>query len=69
VAFDARGLLHQEARLKADIRVTTLPEGMDPDEVVARDPQEWQQLVEGANPVVCMLWKLWRPGVIFQTPK
>ena len=52
VAFDARGLLHQEARLKADIRVTTLPEGMDPDEVVGRDPQEWQQLVEGANPVV-----------------
>jgi DNA primase len=28
--FDARGLLGYEARLQADIRVTTLPPGMDP---------------------------------------
>jgi hypothetical protein len=28
-----------EARLQADIRVTTLPPGMDPDEVVNRDPR------------------------------
>jgi DNA primase len=25
---------------------------MDPDEVVLRDPQEWQQLVDAAKPIV-----------------
>lgn len=50
--FDARGLIGYEARLQADIRVTALPPGMDPDEVVNRDPQEWQKLVEQAKPVV-----------------
>jgi DNA primase len=52
VAFDARGLLRQEGRLQADIRVTTLPPGMDPDDVINRDPAEWEQLVENAKPVV-----------------
>ena len=50
--FDARGLIGYEARLQADIRVTALPPGMDPDEVVNRDPQEWQRLVDQAKPVV-----------------
>lgn len=52
LVFDARGLLKHEARLQADIRVTTLPEGMDPDEVVHRDPQEWRKILEDAKPVV-----------------
>jgi DNA primase len=38
--------------VQADIRVTALPPGMDPDEVVNRDPQEWQRLVDQAKPVV-----------------
>lgn len=50
--FDARGLMGYEARLQADIRVTTLPEGMDPDEVVNRDPHEWETIVASARPVV-----------------
>jgi DNA primase len=50
--FDARGLLGHEARLQADIRVTTLPEGLDPDDVVNRDPQEWQRILENARPIV-----------------
>lgn len=50
--FDARGLLGYEARLQADIRVTTLPEGMDPDDVVNQDPQAWQRIVDQARPVV-----------------
>lgn len=50
--FDPRGLLHQEARLKADIRVLTLPEGMDPDDVVNQAPDEWRDLVTKAQPVV-----------------
>lgn len=50
--FDARGLLGHEARLQADIRVTTLPAGMDPDEVVNRDAQEWKAVLEKARPIV-----------------
>jgi DNA primase len=50
--FDARGLLRHEARLEADLRVTMLPEGLDPDEIVLRDPQEWARIVENARPVV-----------------
>jgi len=52
VVFDARGLLHQEGRLKADIRVLTLPVGMDPDDVTRQDPEMWSSLIERARPVV-----------------
>jgi DNA primase len=50
--FNARGLLGSEARLKADIRVTTLPDGLDPDEVVAGEPGEWERIVSEARPIV-----------------
>ncbi|GAF81251.1 unnamed protein product, partial [marine sediment metagenome] len=50
--FDARGLLGSEARLKADIRVTTLPEGLDPDEVVFQDADHWREIVAEARPIV-----------------
>jgi DNA primase len=50
--FDARGLMRFEARLQADIRVTTLPEGMDPDEVVQRDVEEWERILQKARPIV-----------------
>jgi DNA primase len=50
--FDARGLIKHEARLQADIRVTSLPDGMDPDDVVNRDIEEWEHILENASPVV-----------------
>lgn len=50
--FDARGLIGTEARLQADIRVTTLPAGLDPDEVVSQDPVLWEQLIGSAKPIV-----------------
>jgi DNA primase len=50
--FDARGLLRHEARLQADLRVASMPDGLDPDEIVQRDPQQWQGLIENAQPVV-----------------
>ncbi|MGW8224838.1 MAG: DNA primase [Anaerolineales bacterium] len=50
--FDPRGLLGSEARLKADIRVTALPEGLDPDEVVFQDANLWRDLVANAQPIV-----------------
>ena len=50
--FDARGLMAHESRLQADIRVTTLPSGMDPDDVVKADSAEWQRILENAKPIV-----------------
>lgn len=52
VRLDARGLLRHEARLQADIRVSTLPPGMDPDNVINRDPTEWERLIAEAKPIV-----------------
>jgi len=50
--FDARGLLHHEGRLQADIRVTTLPEGKDPDEIVLKDAESWLKTLQDARPIV-----------------
>jgi DNA primase len=52
LVFDARGLLRHEARLQADVRVTTLPPGKDPDEVALSDPGEWEAIVQNARPIV-----------------
>jgi DNA primase len=50
--FDARGLLRHEARLQADLRVASLPDELDPDEIVLRDTEEWARLITQAKPVV-----------------
>lgn len=52
LTFDAHGLLRHEARLQADVRVTTIPDGLDPDEVVLRDPEEWRAILAAARPIV-----------------
>ncbi len=52
MGFDAHGLLRREARLQADVRVTTLPEGADPDDVVLADPQKWRDILTAAQPIV-----------------
>lgn len=52
LGFDARGLLRNEARLQADLRVATMPDGLDPDEIVKRDPGEWRRLIEQAVPII-----------------
>jgi DNA primase len=50
--FNARGLVGYEGRLKAEIRVILLPEGRDPDEIILADPQKWEALVAGSQPIV-----------------
>ena len=69
LGFDARGLLRQEARLKADIRVSVLPEGLDPDEVVNRDPDAWQRLLKEARPIVIHVMETLASGQNLDDPK
>lgn len=69
IAFDARGLLRHEARLQADVRVTTLPPGMDPDEVVLRDPEEWRKILESAKPIVAHVMDALAAGRDLEDPK
>ncbi|MBN8580752.1 MAG: DNA primase [Anaerolineae bacterium] len=52
LGFDAHGLLRNEARLQADLRVATMPDDLDPDEIVARNKEEWATLIEQAKPII-----------------
>jgi DNA primase len=52
ISFDPRGLVRVEGRLGADVRVMTLPPGLDPDDVIRQNPDEWKALAEAAEPVV-----------------
>ena len=67
--FDARGLLRNEARLQADLRVASLPDDLDPDEIVARDPEEWARLIENAKPIVTHVMETLAEGQDLQEPK
>jgi len=48
----ARGYIRYESHLDADIRIMTLPQGQDPDDVIRETPELWDALVEAAIPVV-----------------
>ncbi len=50
--FDARGLVRYEGRLDAEIRIVSLPDERDPDEVALEDPEAWNDLLRTATPVV-----------------
>ena len=52
IRFDARGLIRREARMQADLRVASMPDELDPDEIVGRDPAEWAGLIAGAKPII-----------------
>jgi DNA primase len=67
--FDARGLLRNEARLQADLRVVSLPDELDPDEIVARDPEEWSHLIEAAKPIVTHVMETLAEGQDLADPK
>ena len=49
--IDWRGLVTYQDVLQADIRVTTLPKGDDPDSLVRRDPEALRALIREALPV------------------
>ncbi|HQV94296.1 MAG TPA: DNA primase [Anaerolineales bacterium] len=69
LGFDARGLLRNESRLQADLRVATMPDDLDPDEIVARDKEEWKKLIEDAKPIVTHVMETLAAGQNLNDPK
>jgi DNA primase len=69
LGFDARGLLRNESRLQADLRVATMPDNLDPDEIVARDKDEWQRIIADAKPVVTHVMETLSAGQNLNDPK
>jgi DNA primase len=63
----ASGLVRHEARLAVDLRVMTLPEGKDPDDVVRADANQWRELVNNAQPVVDYYFELARSELDLNT--
>jgi DNA primase len=50
--FSPTGLLRQEGRLKAQLRIAALPGGLDPDELARQDVAGWKQVIADALPVI-----------------
>ncbi len=46
------GTVAEEERLAVDLRILTLPAGMDPDELIRQDIARWNELVAHAQPLV-----------------
>ncbi|HLO30560.1 MAG TPA: DNA primase [Anaerolineales bacterium] len=69
LGFDARGLLRNEARLQADLRVASIPDELDPDEIVARNKDEWARLIEKAKPIVTYVMETLAAGQNIIDPK
>jgi DNA primase len=51
VSFDPRGMMRYTGMLNMDIRVVTLPEGQDPDDLIRENPGAWEALITRAIPV------------------
>lgn len=47
---DARGIVHFEQRLKADIAIARLPGSKDPDDLIRSEPGRWATVIAGAKP-------------------
>ncbi|MEP7134512.1 MAG: DNA primase [Chloroflexota bacterium] len=69
LGFDARGLLRNEARLQADLRVASMPDNLDPDEIVARNKEEWKTLIDNAKPIVTHVMETLAVGQNLNDPK
>lgn len=50
--FSPTGLVRHESRLKAQLRIAALPDGLDPDELAYRDVGRWREVIASARPIV-----------------
>ena len=67
--FDPRGLLRDEGQLELDIRVATMPNEMDPDELIASDPESWRSLISKAPSIVDYVMDVFTTGRDLQDSK
>jgi len=51
VTFDPQGMMRYTGLLNMDLRVVSLPEGQDPDDLIRDDPDAWEALIGRAIPV------------------
>jgi DNA primase len=66
---DVRGLVRSEGRLDAELRVASLPDGLDPDEIVEADRERWIELMQSASPIVSYLIDTSVEGQDVEDPK
>jgi len=66
IVTTAQGIVRLENDVT--IRIIRLPEGRDPDEVIATDPRLWQQLVEQAAPVMDFYLEAYTAGLDLRDP-
>lgn len=52
------GQVRLTERLSANLAIVSMPAGLDPDDVIRRNPQEWQVLVTQAQPLVDFYFRL-----------
>jgi DNA primase len=57
VARPGRGVRLEE-RLGAELFISSMPEGMDPDDVIRQDPELWKSLIDNAQPLVDYFFKV-----------
>lgn len=65
----AEGLVRYVHQLDVDLRVATLPEGQDPDDVLAADPDLWRTLIRAAQPVMAFLIDAVARGADLESPR
>lgn len=69
ISFDARGLVQHRGPAAGRCRVTTLPNGLDPDDVVLKDPEAWRKIIAEAKPVVIHVMETLAAGKNVDDPK
>ncbi len=51
-AFTSTGRMYLEHRLSANLRIAELPEGRDPDDIIRQNTDDWQGVVDRAEPLI-----------------
>lgn len=69
VAGQAQGVTLYRRQEITEIKVAILPEGLDPDEVIQRSPDEWARLVAGAVPLMDYLLTYLPTQIDISTPQ
>lgn len=55
--FDRHGIVGIQGKIDAEIRVITMPDGLDPDEIILDNPERWEALLATSQPVVRFIFE------------